>query len=145
MQNTHRGVLLLVKLQAEAYKFTKSNIPRWVFITFLELWKLYQIAQNFSFIRHCRGKIVLGRTHPCKVDMQCHPPTLLFSKCGTSRVKRFFEEGETGSSLIYSKINFQIKLKLIPQQEFLSFLSLLYDAYDRIFLEKCIEIKITTN
>ena len=77
--------------------------------------------------------------------MQCHPPTLLFSKCGTSRVKRFFEEGETGSSLIYSKMNFQIKLKLIPQQEFLSFLSLLYDAYDRIFLEKCIEIKITTN
>ena len=95
------------------------------------VFRIVKIVPNCAkllIILHCRGEIVLGRTHPCKVDMQCHPPTmqchpptLLFSKCGTSRVKRFFEEGETGSSLIYSKINFQIKLKLIPQQEFLSF------------------------
>lgn len=90
------------------------------------VFRIVKIVPNCAkllIILHCRGEIVLGRTHPCKVDMQYHPPTLLFSKCGTSkrRVKRFFEEGESGSSLIYSKINFQIKLKLIPQQEFLSF------------------------
>ena len=35
VKNTHGGVLLLVKLQAEAYNFTKSNTPSWVFFTFL--------------------------------------------------------------------------------------------------------------
>ena len=34
MKNTHGGVLLLVKLQADP-KFTKSNTPPWVFFTFL--------------------------------------------------------------------------------------------------------------
>ena len=31
MQNTHRRVLLLVKLQAFSLQFTKSNTPPWVF------------------------------------------------------------------------------------------------------------------
>ena len=35
VKNTHRGVLLLVKLQASAYNFTKSNTPPLVFFTFL--------------------------------------------------------------------------------------------------------------
>ena len=35
MRNTHRGVLLLVKLQASKCNFTKSNSPPWVFFTFL--------------------------------------------------------------------------------------------------------------
>ena len=34
-KNTHGRVLLLVKLQAEACNFTKSNTPPWVFFTFL--------------------------------------------------------------------------------------------------------------
>ena len=37
VRNTHGGVLLLVKLQAEACNFTKSNTPPWVFFTFLKL------------------------------------------------------------------------------------------------------------
>ena len=32
--NTHRGVLLLVKLHASACNFTKSNTPPWVFFTY---------------------------------------------------------------------------------------------------------------
>ena len=35
MKNTHGGLLLLVKLQAEACNFTKSNSPPWVFFTIL--------------------------------------------------------------------------------------------------------------
>ena len=35
MENTHGGVLLLVKLQAEFSNFTKSNTLPWVFFTFL--------------------------------------------------------------------------------------------------------------
>ena len=31
LKNTHGGVLLLVKLQAEAADFAKSNTPPWVF------------------------------------------------------------------------------------------------------------------
>ena len=35
VKNTHGGVFLLVKLEAEAYNFTtKSNTPPWVFFTF---------------------------------------------------------------------------------------------------------------
>ena len=36
VKNTHGGVLLLVKLQASAFKFTKSNTPPWVFFTSLK-------------------------------------------------------------------------------------------------------------
>ena len=35
VKNTHGGVLLLVKLQAEAWNFTKSNTPPWCFSCFL--------------------------------------------------------------------------------------------------------------
>ena len=46
VKNTHGGVLLLVKLQASACNFTKSNTPPWVFFTFLKLYKWCQIAQS---------------------------------------------------------------------------------------------------
>ena len=46
VKNTHGGVLLLVKLQAKSLSFTKSNTPPWVFFTFFELCKWYQIAQG---------------------------------------------------------------------------------------------------
>ena len=46
VKNTHGGVLILVKLQAKAWKFTKINTPPWVFFTFFKLYKCYQIAQR---------------------------------------------------------------------------------------------------
>ena len=46
VKNTHGGVLLLIKLQAEACNFTKSNTPPWVFFAFFELYEWYQIAQS---------------------------------------------------------------------------------------------------
>ena len=39
VKNIHEPVLLLVKLQAEACYFTKRDILRWVFFTFLKLQK----------------------------------------------------------------------------------------------------------
>ena len=48
VKSTHGGVLLLVKLQASACNFTKSNTPPWVFFTFLKLYKWYQIAQRIT-------------------------------------------------------------------------------------------------
>ena len=44
MKNTHGGLLLLVRLQAEVSNFTKSNTPPWVFSTFFKLNKWYQKA-----------------------------------------------------------------------------------------------------
>ena len=46
VKNTHGGVLLLVKLQALACNFTKSNTPPLVFFTFFKLYGWYQIAQR---------------------------------------------------------------------------------------------------
>ena len=42
-------MLILVKLQAEAYNFTKINTPAWVFFTFFKLYKWYQIAQCITY------------------------------------------------------------------------------------------------
>ena len=47
VKNTHGGVLLLVKLQAN---FTKINTPPWVFFTFFKLYKSYDTAQSFTYI-----------------------------------------------------------------------------------------------
>ena len=46
-KNIHGGVFLLVKLQAKACNFTKSNTPPWVFLTFF-MYKWYQIAQRVA-------------------------------------------------------------------------------------------------
>ena len=40
-ENTHGGVLILVKLQATT---TKTNTPTWVSFTFFKLYKWYRIA-----------------------------------------------------------------------------------------------------
>ena len=48
MKITHRRVLLLVKMQAEACNFTKSNTPPWGFFTFFKLYKWYQIVQSIT-------------------------------------------------------------------------------------------------
>ena len=45
VRNAHGGVLILVKLQAEACNFTKINTLSWVFFTFFKLYKWYQIVQ----------------------------------------------------------------------------------------------------
>ena len=47
VENTHGGVLILVKLQA----FNKINTPPWVFNTFFKLHKWYQIAQRTAVIK----------------------------------------------------------------------------------------------
>ena len=44
VKNTHGGVLLLVKLQAN-----KSKTPPWVFFTFFKLYIWYQIVQNVKY------------------------------------------------------------------------------------------------
>ena len=49
VKNTHGGVLILVKLQAEACNFIKINTPPWVFFTSFKLYKCYQIAQRTTF------------------------------------------------------------------------------------------------
>ena len=47
MENIHGGVLLLVKLQALAYNFTKSNTPPFVFLTFFKGIPLFQCFPVF--------------------------------------------------------------------------------------------------
>ena len=49
MKNTYGGVLILVKLQAEACDFTKINTPPWVFFKFFKSYKWYKIAQRTTF------------------------------------------------------------------------------------------------
>ena len=46
VENTHGGVLLLLKLQV----FTKSNPPPWVFFTILKLYKWYKILQRTTYV-----------------------------------------------------------------------------------------------
>ena len=48
VENTHGVVLLLVKLQASACNFNKSNTPPWLFFTFFKLYKWYHIAQRVT-------------------------------------------------------------------------------------------------
>ena len=43
------GMLILVKLQAEACNFTKFNTSPWVFFTLFKLYKCYQIAQRITY------------------------------------------------------------------------------------------------
>ena len=51
-KNTHGRMLILVKLQAGACKFFKSNTPPWVFFTVFKLYKWYQIAQSVSMVEY---------------------------------------------------------------------------------------------
>ena len=43
-----RSSVNLVKLQSSACIVTKSNIPPWVFFTFLKLYKWYQTAPSIT-------------------------------------------------------------------------------------------------
>ena len=62
-KNIHGGVLLLVKLQANAYIFTKSSTPPWVFFMSFKLYKWYQMEQSIiilfkQFLKVFRYKIL---------------------------------------------------------------------------------------
>ena len=61
VKNTHGGVLILVKLQALACNFTKINTPPWVFFTFFELYKWYQIAQCITYM--CLNELELHSSY----------------------------------------------------------------------------------
>ena len=50
VKNTHGGVLPLVKLQASANNFAKSNTPPLVFFKFFKLCKWYQIVQWITIV-----------------------------------------------------------------------------------------------
>ena len=50
VENTHGGVLVLVKLQAEASNFTKINTHPWVLFTFFKFYKWYQIEQRTTIL-----------------------------------------------------------------------------------------------
>ena len=60
LKNTHRGVLLLVKLQVKACNFTKSNTPPWVFFTFFNI---VQMVPNRA--KRLKYKLKLFRFIPC--------------------------------------------------------------------------------
>ena len=49
VKNTHGGVSLLVKLRPLVCSYTKSNACPWLFFTFLNLYKWYQIAQRTTY------------------------------------------------------------------------------------------------
>ena len=57
-ENTHGGVLLLVKLQVEACNFTKINTSPVFSCFFFKLCKWYQTAQSISFITDFLAKTV---------------------------------------------------------------------------------------
>ena len=44
-------MLFLVKFQAEACNFTKSNTPLWGFFTIFKLYEWYQIAQSTIYAK----------------------------------------------------------------------------------------------
>ena len=50
VKSTHGGVLILVKLLAEACDFTKINTPPWVLFTFL---KFYRMVSNCATHQIC--------------------------------------------------------------------------------------------
>ena len=64
VENTHAGVLLLAKLQTEACNITKSNIPPWMFFTFFNLYKWYQIILSVSFNFKKSGNRTTGNVIP---------------------------------------------------------------------------------
>ena len=54
VKNTHGGVLLLVKLQAKTWNFTRSIIPPWLFFIDFKFYKWCQIAQKGTALNKYR-------------------------------------------------------------------------------------------
>ena len=71
VKNTHEGVLILVKLQAEACNFTKINTPPWAFFTFFKLYKWYQIAQRITYANIYSTCILHSKLASLTRDVTC--------------------------------------------------------------------------
>ena len=56
VKSIHRGVLVLVKLQAEFCKFIESNTTAWVFFTFFKLYEWYERI-DFDELRQQRKQL----------------------------------------------------------------------------------------
>ena len=65
-------MLLLVKLQAEAWNFNKINTPPWVFFTFFKIVQVYQIAQHITNLALSLFSCLLGTFHYSLVYMFFH-------------------------------------------------------------------------
>ena len=63
-ENTHGGVLLLVKLQALAFSFANSNTFPLVFFTFFKLYKRCQIAKSVSYWKTSKKHSNNSKTPP---------------------------------------------------------------------------------
>ena len=61
VKNTHGGVVILVKLQAEDCNFTKINTPPLMFFTFFILYKWYQIAQRITIVNYWMILIIASK------------------------------------------------------------------------------------
>ena len=78
MKNTHGGVLLLVKLQASDCYFTKSDTPPWAFFMFFNLYKMYQIAPNTTYMKILKQKnTILNKKEPANIGKNIGSQPLL--------------------------------------------------------------------
>ena len=68
LKNNYEGVLLLLKLQASACNFTKSDIPAWVFSRFLNYASGTKSRKAFYVILH-HFDINLLRPQQCQVSI----------------------------------------------------------------------------
>ena len=57
VKNTHGGVLLLVKLHAKAWNFTKDNTPPWVFFTFFKLKNCTKSHKTSQLLMHKNNEV----------------------------------------------------------------------------------------
>ena len=86
LKNIHGGVILFVKLEAEACNFTKSYTPPWVFFPFFKLYKWYQIAQRIIYREYFAISVFFNRllSFLCrlKIDRTLH--ALIQTKTGSA-------------------------------------------------------------
>ena len=72
-KDTHGGVLILLKLQAKACNFTKSNAPHWVFFTIFKLACNFNKSNtppwvSFTFFKLCKW-YQIAQSITCRVDL----------------------------------------------------------------------------
>ena len=110
VKNTHGWVILLVKLQTSACNFTKSNIPPWVFFTFLQLYKMvpnrikHQIYLNLFSVRYVTiGVQLVIRWDRPPFSKICHLWQKLLRKSLRHNATR--ENSRKSHELLYSLAN----------------------------------------
>ena len=57
--------------------FTKSNIPPWVFFTFIKLYKWYQVAQHTPERQNIEKKQTINATHFSKFHLHITQSSIL--------------------------------------------------------------------